>query len=190
IQPDQNILPSLDDSVVISSLSENRNLPSTTRQSPLQVFNMSCLDSNDGKGFFRTFIHFTGSSRVFPVMETSSNECVIMRTSFNTFHINLEGQKMTECGTYACGTRICLFLRIATIPGLKLVDDPIDFRQERSNIKSVVLTIGGNQRMFETQVNLLKKSNGSNSFEQLVQPGNVVRLGDELLLKTTVRSGD
>lgn len=62
------------------------------------------------------------------------------------------------------------------------------FRQGRSNSKSISVASGGNQRKFESVVSLWRKNNGL--FDQPLQQGGAVRLGDELMLRTVVREGD
>jgi hypothetical protein len=198
------ILPPLDDTVVIPA-PPGLYLPPTSKQT-LQVLNMSCLDSRDGNGYFRTFVRTAG----FPVMEGSTPECVVAPVGSNIFRIELEGQKMTDCGIRACDVRMCLVVRMASVPGLRLAEDPLvtlqcvpqetivshtkhlklnaHFQQGRSNTRPIAIASGGNQRKFDTVVTILRRNNGV--FDQPIQQGSAVRLGDELMLRTTVRDGD
>lgn len=118
--PLQDELVPPDDGIVISA-PPNQYLPSV--KTPIQVINMSCLNSRDGNGYFRTFLR-TGS-RSFPVMETSASDCTITPSGLDTFRIDMEGQRMTDCGIRTCGVRMCLSLRMATVPGLRLAEDSL-----------------------------------------------------------------
>ncbi|XP_966726.2 uncharacterized protein LOC655123 [Tribolium castaneum] len=204
IPPLQDELIPPEDGIVISA-PPNQYLPPV--KTPLQVLNMSCLDSKDGIGFFRAFLR--SNSRGFPVMDSS--ECALTPTGLDVFRVDLEGQKMTDCGIRTCGVRMCLVLRMATIPGLRLIDDTLvtlqcipqetvvthtkhlrlngqPSEQGRSNSKSISVASGGNQRKFDSVVTLWRKNNGV--FDQPVHQGSAVRLGDELMLRTAVREGD
>lgn len=86
---------------------------------------MSCLDSKDGNGFFRTNLRAATSTRQFPVMEATASDCVINPISPDNFRIDLDGQRMADCGVRACGSRMCLTLRMATVRGLRLADDSL-----------------------------------------------------------------
>lgn len=49
---------------------------------------------------------------------------------------------------------------------------------------------GGMQNNFDTHVSLYKRAIGGNEFDALVNPGDTVLLGEELLLRASVRDGD
>lgn len=53
------------------------------------------------------------------------------------------------------------------------------------------LARGGSQQNFESQVDLLRRSSdGTNKFSRVVKPGTIVQIGEELLLRASVREGD
>ncbi|XP_063922656.1 uncharacterized protein LOC135137047 [Zophobas morio] len=198
------ILPPLDDGVVIPA--PGQYLP-PTKQAPLHVLNMSCWDSQDGGGYFRALFRVGAAGRGFPVME--GTDCVVA-SERDVFRIELEGQRMADCGIRACGGRMCVVVRMAAVPGLRLAEDSLvtlqcvpqeavvsqtkhlrlsaQNEQGRSSARSIPVASGGSQRRFDSTVTLLRKSNGV--FDQPVQQGSAVRLGDELLLRSSVREGD
>lgn len=115
-----------DDTVAINPPS-NQYLPPipNTRTTDLQIYNMSCLDTNSRKFFqvsFKTNRFWDNP----PVVEDDSqNDCV---TGFgDRFRMDLEGGKMVRCGVKKCGDRVnlCVTLRMATVKGLKLPEDAL-----------------------------------------------------------------
>lgn len=53
-----------------------------------------------------------------------------------------------------------------------------------------VIATGGGQRGFNSNMALLRKSPGSNNFDQPLQTGSVVLLGEEIVLRANVQDGD
>lgn len=113
----------IDDTVAIHP--PNQYLPPspTTRTTDLQIFNMSCLDTNTKK-FFQTSFKTSYFLENPPVVDDDSqSDCV---TGFgDRFRMDLEGVKMVKCGVKRCGDRVnmCVTLRMATVRGLKLPED-------------------------------------------------------------------
>lgn len=115
-----------DDTVAIHP--PNQYLPpphNNPRTTDLQIYNMTCLDTNTRKFFQASFKtnNFLDSP---PVVEDDlQSDCV---TGFgNRFAMDLEGGKMARCGVRRCGDRVnmCVTLRMATVKGLKLPEDAL-----------------------------------------------------------------
>lgn len=83
---------------------------------------MSCWDSQDGGGYFRALFRVGAAGRGFPVME--GTDCVVA-SERDVFRIELEGQRMADCGIRACGGRMCVVVRMAAVPGLRLAEDSL-----------------------------------------------------------------
>lgn len=60
----------------------------------------------------------------------------------------------------------------------------------RARSNSGMVATGGGQSKFESRMVLLRKSPDSNSFDQPIQSGSVVPLGEEIVLRATVQDGD
>lgn len=105
----------------------NQYLPPSTKTTDLQIFNMSCLDTNTKKFFQVSFKtnHFLDNPPV--VEDDSQSDCV---TGFgDRFKMDLDGSKMVRCGVKKCQvgekTNMCVTLRMATVKGLKLPEDAL-----------------------------------------------------------------
>lgn len=118
-----------DDTVAIFPPPSNPYLPPVlnTKGTNVQIFNMSCLDTNSRKFFQVSFKsnHFLENPPV--VDDDTQNDCV---TGIgDRFKMDLEGEKMVRCGVKRCqvGDKInlCVTLRMATVKGLKLPEDTI-----------------------------------------------------------------
>lgn len=68
----------------------------------------------------------------------------------------------------------------------------ISFRSSNKgrSTNNAAVASGGGQRNFESRILLLRKSGKSNNFDQPLQPGSVVPLGEELVLRAMVQDGD
>lgn len=53
-----------------------------------------------------------------------------------------------------------------------------------------MVATGGGQRSFNSNMVLLRKSPDSNNFDQPLQTGSVVLLGEEIALRANVQDGD
>lgn len=114
-----------DDTVAI--IPPNQYLPPSLnpRTTDLQIFNMSCLDTNTRKFFQASFKTNNFLENPPVVEEDAQSDCV---TGFgNRFTMDLEGGKMARCGVKKCGDRVnmCVTLRMATVRGLKLPEDAL-----------------------------------------------------------------
>lgn len=61
------------------------------------------------------------------------------------------------------------------------------YRQGRS---ANTIASGGHQRNFEMDVNIFRRNPLSKEFTQIISPGSPVQLGEELLLRASVKDGD
>lgn len=60
------------------------------------------------------------------------------------------------------------------------------FHSQSRNIGTIAR--GGNQQPFHTQINLYR--NSLNGFTKLLEPNGIVQLGEELMVRAQVKSGD
>ncbi|XP_017769672.1 PREDICTED: uncharacterized protein LOC108557596 [Nicrophorus vespilloides] len=184
--------------------------PSTSYGVPesksFRVLNMSCLDSGNDR-FFRSSLRF-GEGNV-PIPENGNQDCVLS-SGGGIYQVNLSGQRMTKCGVSYCSDRnLCMQLRMPTVRGIKLPEDAVinlqckpqnsvasqikhlQFRPINLQGRSLrTVAAGGSQRNLESQVALYRKAPHTNEYTQIVTPGSSVTLGEDLLLRASVRDGD
>lgn len=90
-----------------------------------RVTNMSCLDTVARKFFhvnFRTLHGYDES----PIIENSKRDCIT--NSGDGFYIDANGNDMGECGIRYCNSNdrnLCVQVRIPTVRGLRLPEDPL-----------------------------------------------------------------
>lgn len=85
---------------------------------------------------------------------------------------------------------------------IKLIKNNLNFicvfsAQARSAVSSATVVTGGSQRGFESQVGLFRRAGARSGatdnpgdFSRSVAPGQAVLLGEDLMLRATVRDGD
>ncbi|CAH2007139.1 unnamed protein product [Acanthoscelides obtectus] len=191
--------------------------PPSLYQAPpptMKILNMSCtLDTS-----FKTLVKIDSKTGVQPVMD-GKDGCITRTSSPAVYAIEIEDvRRMNECGVRRCvlgvtnKANMCATLRLPTIKGIRLPEDvtmtlqcaprdsivshtkhirlgPTTITKGRST-KSSIVASGGGQYNFDSQIFLLRKSPGSNNFDQLLQTGSVVQLGEEMLLRTKIQDGD
>lgn len=107
-----NLYPPLgsDDTVVI-----------TAYPPQIRILNMSCMMDT----FFRCLIRAQTSQMV---VDNAPESCIVPEFGGNTFRIDVDGGRMSECGVKRCKdttsrTNMCLTVRMPTIRRLKLPED-------------------------------------------------------------------
>ncbi|XP_055918366.1 uncharacterized protein LOC129950451 [Eupeodes corollae] len=173
----------------------------------LHVKEMRCLDHN--KGFFRAVLKIESFLSTTPTIENDSNDpkCSV-KLSRNLLLVNIEAEDFQKCGVHYCGKELCLRLRFPSIRGIRTSQDSLLAlrckTQNRIAAKTHALKMGiandlqarntavyahgGVQNEFRTHIELLRKT--LNGFSKKLEPSAVVRLGEELLLRAHVGSGD
>lgn len=137
VPPDAGILPPqfdpipTDDTVVIHPPA-NPYLPpvpsygAARHPVQLKIANMSCLDTSSRRFFHATF-RMTQQLQLPPVVEDDhQGDCIV--GSGDRFAMDLEGNKMTQCGVKYCGgdkANMCVTLRMPAVRGLKLPEDTL-----------------------------------------------------------------
>nr|XP_023013806.1 uncharacterized protein LOC111503676 [Leptinotarsa decemlineata] len=192
--------------------------PSSLYQAPspqMKIVNMSCVQDSFFKSTFRLN---SRSFSPPPVIDDGVDGC-ITSGSAGVHSIDMEGsRKMASCGVRRCsagsGSRanMCVVVRMPTVKGVKLPEDfvvtlqcipqesivshtkqirlgPTSVERGRSSNNAIVASGGGKQK-FHSQMVLLRKSPGSNNFDQILQSGSVVFLGEDIILRAIVQDGD
>ncbi|KAG5893031.1 hypothetical protein JTB14_026583 [Gonioctena quinquepunctata] len=183
--------------------------------SQMKIINMSCIQDGSFKSTFRLEGRSFQSP---PVIDEGANGC-ITTSSNGVYSIEMRGsRRMSDCGVRRCSTgsstraNMCVVVRMPTVQGLKLPEDmvvtlqcipqdtvvshtkqirlaPTSAQKGRSSSNAIIASGGGKQK-FNSHMVLLRKSPGSNNFDQPLQSGNTVLLGEEIVLRATVSDGD
>ncbi|XP_045469916.1 uncharacterized protein LOC123677447 [Harmonia axyridis] len=184
----------------------------------VRISNLSCVDSTDETSKFHAQFSSIQPFNMSPSMEDSSYPNCIDVVSENIFKVHLEGPLVKKCGVKRCVNsntkerKMCLHLRMATVKGIKLPEDfqimvqcspqpsvmahtkELRFRSQISNeqrtLKNVAVASGGAQRKLDVGLDLLRKSANSDTFNEIVIAETPVYLGEELLLRATVKNGN
>ncbi|XP_055844653.1 uncharacterized protein LOC129911042 [Episyrphus balteatus] len=174
----------------------------------LHVKEMRCLENKNG--FFRAVLQIESFLSTTPLIENDSNDpkCSV-KLNRNLLIVNVEAEDFQKCGVHYCGKELCLRLRFPSIRGIRTsFDSLLALRcttQNRVAAKTHALKMGisndirkakntdvyahgGAQNEFRTHIELLRKT--SNGFSKRLEPNDVVRLGEELLLRAHVGAGD
>ncbi|XP_037033119.1 uncharacterized protein LOC119072076 isoform X1 [Bradysia coprophila] len=194
-------------------------LPSQTRgrelrdelqnpQMQLELNELRCL-SNVG-GYFRAILSVQSVVQSVPIIENDIQDIrcdpQVIRTRIA---ISIAAADFRRCGVENCGSQqLCLKIRFPQIQGLRTLADPVLTLQcriqERVVSKTHALRIGlnrdnqarsagtyangGSQLPFRTQIGIYRQ--GNNGFSRNLEPGGVVLLGEELMLRAHVKFGD
>ncbi|KAJ8921026.1 hypothetical protein NQ315_015822 [Exocentrus adspersus] len=203
-----------DDTVVVQPPST----PGTLYQTPapqMKILNMSCVLDASFRSSFRVERKGGGAP---PVLDNGAEGC-LHSDSTHTYFMDMEGRrKLADCGVKRCtsgtSTRVnmCVTVRMPTVRGIRLPEDglvtlqcvphdavvshtkhinltPTGSGRGRSAGAGAVVASGGGQKNFDSRLVLLRKSKSGN-FDQQLQPGSVVLLGEELVLRAVVQDGD
>ncbi|EDS34834.1 conserved hypothetical protein [Culex quinquefasciatus] len=184
----------------------------------LQLNELTCLP-NVG-GFFRSTITIQSpidSSPLVDIEDDSDLTGCNVRVDQTRITVNIDVADFSKCGVQQCGPsarELCLRLRFPQIGGMRTVTDAIltlqckiqqrvvarthsvrvgisNDAQARSASDTGTFAYGGSQRPFRSQLGLFRRGQGNgNRFTRSLEPGGAVMLGEELLLRTQVRSGD
>ncbi|XP_062556064.1 uncharacterized protein LOC134220940 [Armigeres subalbatus] len=190
-------------------------VPNGSRPIRLQLNDLTCLDNNGG--FFRSSLTIQSAIDSVPLVDVTSDVDLSgcdVRVAQNRLLVDIDSNNFARCGVQQCGVNsreLCLRLRFPQIAGMRTAADSIltlqckiqqrvvakthsvrlgvnNDVQERS--ASGTFAYGGSQRPFRTQLGLFRRSENGNGFTRSLEPGGSVVLGEELMLRTQVRSGD
>lgn len=99
--------------------------PPLNHQNLVRVSNMSCFDTVTRK-FFRATISIPSPYDLPPVVEDGRDDCMVI--SQNGYLLKVDGPRMTQCGVRYCSSHdrnLCAQIRMPTVKGLKLPEDPL-----------------------------------------------------------------
>ncbi|KAH8394019.1 hypothetical protein KR215_008834 [Drosophila sulfurigaster] len=178
------------------------------QQLRLRVKDMRCLQSR----YFRAILKLDNFLGATPVLDNDSeNEkdrhCEL-KMSRSFLLLDIAATDFDHCGVHACGQDLCLRIRFPAIRGLRTASDSILTLhckvQERvaSKVQALKMGVandvqsrnsgtyarGGNQNAFRTHVELLRR--GTNGYTRHLETNGAVQLGEDLLLRAHVLSGD
>ncbi|XP_053689002.1 uncharacterized protein LOC128738140 [Sabethes cyaneus] len=183
----------------------------------LQLNELTCLQNSGG--YFRSTLTIQSAIDGVPVIDGDQSGgdltgCNI-RVQQTRLLVNIDYSDFSKCGVVQCGNNareLCLRLRFPQIAGMRTAADAIltlqckiqqrvvarthAFRLGVSNnvqgrSASGTFAFGGSQRPFRSQLGLFRRQDsGSGGFTRSLEPGGAVTLGEDLILKTQVRSGD
>ncbi|XP_058458056.1 uncharacterized protein LOC131434859 [Malaya genurostris] len=183
----------------------------------LQLNELTCLPSSGG--FFRSTLTVQSSIDSTPIVDVESdgNDLSVcnVRIEQSRLLVNIDASYFAKCGVQRCGSNnvreLCLRLRFPQILGMRTASDAIltlqckiqqrvvarthAFRLGISNdvqgrSSSGTFAFGGSQRPFRSQLGLFRKQENGNGFTRALEPGGSVLLGEDLILRTQVKSGD
>ncbi|XP_075225478.1 uncharacterized protein LOC142326717 [Lycorma delicatula] len=175
---------------------------------------MKCfISANEGIYYATLF----GDIHSVPVVEDSilSDECKVLCTNSNKCSLDFQSKDISKCGVHRCGTDtkilLCVTVRIPTVTKLVLPEDitillqchpqttiisqtkqirisPKEVTGRMANIGSRIVATGGSKARFNSQITLFR--HGSSGFTRKVTSGDFIILGEELLLQSSINSGD
>ncbi|XP_055628307.1 uncharacterized protein LOC129769839 isoform X2 [Toxorhynchites rutilus septentrionalis] len=181
----------------------------------LQLNELTCLQ-NDG-GFFRSTLTVQSAIDSAPLVDVDSADDISgcdVRVQQTRLLVNVGFSDFTRCGVQQCGSNareLCLRLRFPRISGMRTASDAILTLQCKIQQRIVAKThavrlgvsddvqgrsasgtfaYGGSQRPFRSQLGLFRRKADGGAFTRSLEPGGAVMLGEEVILRTQVRSGD
>ncbi|KAM7344136.1 uncharacterized protein ACRADG_010973 [Cochliomyia hominivorax] len=176
----------------------------------LRVHEMRCLQHQPKtNGYFRAVLKIDNFLSAAPSVDNDSSDkrCEVkLQKSYVV--LDVAGEDFQRCGVQQCGTDLCLRLRFPAIRGMRTGSDSILTLHCKSQSKVAVKTHalkmgvandvqarsigtyakGGTQNAFRTHVELLRKS--PQGYARHLQPNEAVQLGEDLLLRAHVITGD
>ncbi|XP_055527880.1 uncharacterized protein LOC129720424 [Wyeomyia smithii] len=181
----------------------------------LQLNELTCLQNSGG--YFRSTLTIQSAIDGAPVIDGEQSGDLTgcnIRVQQTRLVVNIESSDFSRCGVVQCGNsarELCLRLRFPQIAGMRTAADAIltlqckiqqrvvarthAFRLGVSNnvqgrSTSGTYAFGGSQRPFRSQLGLFRRQDNGNGFTRSLEPGGAVILGEDLILRTQVRSGD
>ncbi|XP_033212365.1 uncharacterized protein LOC117169964 [Belonocnema kinseyi] len=177
----------------------------------VKVTEMSCRNSGEELYFRASLTPPKNTDK--PIIENSgSADCQILKLN-DEYKIDFSNNKFWNCGVVDCSNEsennFCLSLRFPIIKGLKLKDDfkitlqcrgqdktashvkKISVKSLDTNSRMVPRVAAGGGNDFQTDVALYRKTyNSENIFDKRIESGGTVILGEEILLRVSIREGD
>ncbi|XP_046639379.1 uncharacterized protein LOC124320586 isoform X2 [Daphnia pulicaria] len=187
---------------------------------PLDVTEIRCLKMASRERFSAVLSMpegLVGSNPIFedkPAIDPITSRICQIQPASRPGTFQLEVTNLDACGVKSCNQNgepwLCVTLRFPVLAGLKLPEDEIveirckqqdrtvaekkdiDFDGEfspRIEEKSPVTFTGGKQE-FLCEIGLFRRLPGTSLFSQRIGPGSAVELGEEVQLRSIVRSND
>ncbi|KAH8398212.1 hypothetical protein KR222_002869 [Zaprionus bogoriensis] len=196
--------PSTPAPVYLPSVKSNQE----EQQLRLRLKDMRCLHN----GYFRAVLKLESFIGAAPVVDNhfgdDANKYCELKFSRNFLLVDISDAHFESCGVSACGQDLCLRLRFPAIRGLRTSDDTILTLhckvQEKVAAKTHAFKMavssndqarstgrhahGGNQIPFRTHVELLTRR--PDGLMHQLGNGSEVQLGEELMLRAHVLTGD
>ncbi|XP_061395380.1 uncharacterized protein LOC133330994 [Musca vetustissima] len=177
----------------------------------LRVHEMRCLQQEKPAqgGYFRSVLKVDSFIGATPTVDNdSSDKRCELKLHKSYVVVDIAGEDFTKCGVQSCGTDLCLRLRFPAIRGMRTGSDNILTlhckSQSRVAVKTHALKMGvandvqarslgtlakgGSQNSFRTHVELLRKT--PQGYARTLQNSEAVQLGEDLLLRAHVLTGD
>ncbi|TMW53507.1 hypothetical protein DOY81_001384 [Sarcophaga bullata] len=176
----------------------------------LRIHEMRCLQQQPKtKGYFRAVLKVDNFLSATPSVDNDSSDkrCEVkLQKSYVV--IDIAGEDFQRCGVLQCDTDLCLRLRFPAIRGMRTATDNILTlhckSQSRVAVKTHALKMGvandaqarsigtyakgGTQNPFRTHIELLRKT--PQGYARHVKANDAVQLGEDLLLRAHVLTGD
>ncbi|CAH0771602.1 unnamed protein product [Bemisia tabaci] len=174
---------------------------------------ISCFKSNT-YAKFTAHLRTTRKLLFAPLLEGSKKKCKIQSLGEREYLLDLRGPDFLLCGVRQCnfqsGSEVfCLQLRFQNVKGLLMADDsllkiecqahrpkahqlgrfsiPVEEDRKGEFRSASILARGGDtEPKMESDIFLLRKQ--GSQFNRLMRPGETLMLGEELMIKTSVRS--
>lgn len=186
------------------------------KQNPEElVSDIHCMSTTNTKTF-TSFLRLPQNFLSPPVLENVGSEsidptqCLITRTNVDGIFA-LDLSQMESCGVSQCENGgelwMCVTIRFPMLPGLKLPEDEvidikckpqdpaisgsnvINFQENAVEQRSPTIYLGGGQD-FLSEIGLFRKLPGTELFASRVKSGSSIELGENVQLRSIVRSGD
>ncbi|XP_075167523.1 uncharacterized protein LOC142239615 [Haematobia irritans] len=175
----------------------------------VRVHEMRCLQQTPNGGYFRSVLKVDSFIGATPAVDNdSSDKRCELKLHKSYVVVDIAGEDFNKCGVQQCEEGLCLRLRFPAIRGMRTGSDSILTlhckSQSRVAVKTHALKMGvinevqsrslgtyakgGTQNPFRTHVELLRKT--PQGYAHHVQNNEAVQLGEELLLRAHVLTGD
>jgi hypothetical protein len=178
------------------------------RRLQLDLTSLSCLASD--AGYFRSTIAVQSPIESVPVIDFDGQDdrCLVQLTR-GRIQVSINAVDFQRCGVWRCGTDLCLRIRFPQIRGMKTAEDGIltlQCKQQERIVEKVhslrmglsvgaqarnfgAVAHGGSQHRFQSNLGLFRRAEGG-AFIRALEPGGMVNLGEDMMLRVQVRAGD
>lgn len=190
-----------------------RGTKQSTAPIRLDLNDLKCrFDSN---GYFKSIVTIQSFIDNIPIIENTSGELIDnnlcdVRLVKSQLIIDISIENFQKCGIKVCDKDLCLRLRFPQIRDMKTLNDPVLVLkckiQERIITKTHAVKMGineslargrsagtyaqgGSQQAFRSQIGIFRRTDDG-TFSRPLESGGRVQLGEDLMLRTQIQSGD